>query len=114
MYGDNWEEKPSTTPGSPQLALPDDFRELYPALARCLTGCYGDKATKRPDVPPATLFLAASPLGILVTISPRDYPQVATVTALGVPTDLLRVLDDALAADNVTWKERWKAPTRRS
>ena len=114
MYGDAWQEKPLNEPGQPQSPLPDDFGQLYPALGRCLSGEWGDKPTKRPDIPPATLFISASPMGLNVTISPRDYPQTATVQVLGVPTDLLRILDDALAADRITWKDRYKPSPRRA
>lgn len=114
MYGDNWQEKPTTLPGSPQLPLPDDFAAQYPTLARALCGEHGDGTKTRPSIPPATLFVSASPYGLAVTVSPRDYPQVGIITIVGDFTTFLEQLDRALAEDHIAWKERYKPSPRRS
>jgi hypothetical protein len=113
MYGDSWQEKPSNLPGSPQLPIPDEIAERYPALARCLCGEFGDGSKERPSIPPATLFVSTSVFGLTVVISPRDYPQVGHVTLGGSPGAFLEALEDALVNDHIAWKDRWKPSPRR-
>lgn len=111
MYADSFNPENWNQTGAYVVAVCHDISERYPSVAACLGGIRGDGTKARPDIPPATLFVSVGFDGLRVTISPKDYPRIATVNVSGATGDFLQALESALLEDRIVWQDRWKPAT---